>query len=494
MTPIDIPPSICHITSYMEETVKKGQRAVPLQTIIIVMVTVGFIVSCLLVYFMHHSSQVFREMRESTQSYTDCQDIAADLLAKSDALTIYARGFVVTGDPMQADQYYNDTQAQNAIDEAMEEVREYSSDERVLSQLSNAMQLRDRLSVTEDYAMRLKVASLGGDISEYPKKLQGVQLLPSDLRLTAEEQDEKARNLLFDIDYESSKNEISLRITKSMDVLMAKMLERQVESSDHMLRVLYIQHSLTAVLLCSLLVLAVIIFTMVIFPLRRAVSSMSRDGLLGEEGAREVRFLARTYNRLHEQNRLTTEKLEFAANHDKLTGLYNRTAYASMLEELTAERIRMALILADVDMFKDINDHYGHDTGDSVLKYVADTLKDSFRSEDMVCRIGGDEFAVIMSNTDSAFRQQIDDKLIRMAEKLSRSDDDLPSITLSAGVAFTDQLIPDTDLFKSADIALYRVKNGGRNGRAYASSTEKAENQPFTPDSGSGQDKTEDAE
>ena len=167
----------------MEERKVKKQHSVPLQTIIIVMVSIAFIISCLLAYFMYQTSNSFRQMRESTKNYTDCQSIAADLLAGSDALTIYARSFVVTGDAQQTESYYSDAQAQNAIKDAMSEVREYSADERVLSQLDHAMQLRDNLTVTEEYAMRLKIEAMGADISEYPSKLQSVQLLPSDLQL-----------------------------------------------------------------------------------------------------------------------------------------------------------------------------------------------------------------------------------------------------------------------------------------------------------------------
>lgn len=447
------------------------RRAIPLKTIIVGMVAVGSLISLILMYFMFQTSKSYGEMRESTENYIDCQSIAAELLAGSNALTNYARGFVVTGDLQQAELYYSDTQARNAIDEAMAEVRAYAVDERVLFQLNNAMQLRDRLMVTEDYAMRLKVAALGGDISEYPEKLQGVMLLPADLRLSPEEQDEKARSFLFDIDYESSKNELSLRINRSMDVLMSSMLTRQVDSSDHLLSVLHGQQLLTVALMCSLLALAVIVFTMVIIPLRRQINSMSNDQKLSEEGTSEIQFLARTYNRLHEQNRLAAEKLNYEATHDELTGLYNRTAYASMLDELAKDGAELGLILLDVDLFKRINDQYGHDVGDAVLQSVAGSLRASFRKEDMVCRIGGDEFAVIMSHADASNRDLVCEKLRRLAKKLANPEDELPLVTLSVGVAFTDQLIPDTDLFKSADLALYQVKNGGRNGCGFSSAT-----------------------
>ena len=460
----------------IQETKQRDSRAIPLQTIIVVMVVTGFIISFALMYFMYRTSKSYGEMRSSTENYTAGQSIAANLLAASNELTVYARGFVVTGDPEQARLYYDDSNARNAIKDAIEQVRQYSGDERILSQLDNAMQLRERLMTTEDYAMRLKIASMGDDITGYPKKLQAVQLLPADMGLSSKEQEEKARTLLFDIDYESTRNEISLRISKGMDVLMSDMLARQVESSDNLFNVLHVQHLLTVALMCTLLVLGVIIFSMVIIPLKRHIRSMSNDQQLNEEGTSELRFLAQTFNRLHEQNRIAKEKLNYEATHDELTGLFNRSAYASMLDTLTNKETRLALIEIDVDLFKQINDGYGHDTGDAVLRSVADNLKRSFRSEeDMVCRIGGDEFAVIMSNTDSGSCDLICEKLQGVAQRLKDAENDTPAVSLSVGVSFTDQLIKDKGLFKTADLALYHVKNNGRNGVGFSKATGEVE-------------------
>lgn len=459
-----------------QETKQKDSRAIPLQTIIAVMVAIGFIISFILMYFMYQTSKSYGEMRSSTENYIASQDIVAKLLAGSDELTVYARGFVVTGDSEQARLYYDDSNAQYAIKEAIEQVRKYSEDERILSQLDNAKQLRERLMATEDYAMRLKVASMGDDIMGYPKKLQAVQLLPADIGLSPKEQGEKARSLLFDIDYEASRNEISLRINKGMDVLMSDMLTRQVDSSDNLFNVLHGQRILTVALMCTLLILAGIIFTMVIIPLRRHISSMNNDQQLSEEGTSELRFLAQTFNRLHEQNRIVAEKLNYEATHDELTGLFNRSAYASMLDNLADKETRLALIEIDVDLFKQINDSYGHDTGDAVLKAVANNLKGSFRGEeDMVCRIGGDEFAVIMCNIDSGSKDLICEKLQGVAQKLKCPDNDTPAVSLSVGVSFTDQQIKSKGLFKTADLALYHVKNNGRNGVGFSKSTGEVE-------------------
>ena len=119
------------------------------------------------------------------------------------------------------------------------------------------------------------------------------------------------------------------------------------------------------------------------------------------------------------------------------------------------------MILVDVDKFKEINDGYGHDVGDKALVRVATLLKKSFRNEDYVCRIGGDEFAVIMLNANSSLRELVEGKISRLNEKLGLAEDGLPPISVSVGVAFGDRENPTDDFYKDADSALYRVKESG---------------------------------
>ena len=123
-----------------------------------------------------------------------------------------------------------------------------------------------------------------------------------------------------------------------------------------------------------------------------------------------------------------------------------------------------ALLLIDVDTFKTVNDTYGHDMGDQILKKVSDLLKKTFRSIDYVCRIGGDEFAIIMVEMTSDLEYTILDKISVINEKLSKEEDGLPAVSLSVGVAFSDRENPGDTIFKDADKALYNVKEHGKCG------------------------------
>ena len=160
---------------------------------------------------------------------------------------------------------------------------------------------------------------------------------------------------------------------------------------------------------------------------------------------------------MREQNLRNREQLSYDATHDALTGVFNRSVFEKL--RTRCEGGDKTLLIIDLDRFKQINDENGHDVGDRALCYVAALLQESFRAEDYICRIGGDEFVVIMVHTDSSLRGLVEEKIRRINERLREPKDGLPPITLSVGVAFGDRENPTGDIFKDADTALYRTKS-----------------------------------
>lgn len=144
--------------------------------------------------------------------------------------------------------------------------------------------------------------------------------------------------------------------------------------------------------------------------------------------------------------------------------LLNRRSFDQILSLYEKDRSSFALILADVDVFKQINDTCGHDTGDRILKRVAALLHTTFRFVDYVCRIGGDEFAVIMVDMSRELYYTITDKIAEINGQLAVPEDGLPAVSLSAGVAFSDENGFCGSLFRAADSALYTAKAHGRCG------------------------------
>jgi diguanylate cyclase (GGDEF)-like protein len=155
---------------------------------------------------------------------------------------------------------------------------------------------------------------------------------------------------------------------------------------------------------------------------------------------------------------------------DSLTGLYNRRHFDSRfsVECLLARERKMilSLILFDIDHFKKVNDTYGHQTGDIVLKAVSGALKAVLRTSDIIARIGGEEFAVLLFDTSPKDAIVAAEKVRRAVEAMSIpvTGHDPLKVTLSAGIAgYLDARDTPASVFKSADESLYKAKASGRN-------------------------------
>ena len=155
---------------------------------------------------------------------------------------------------------------------------------------------------------------------------------------------------------------------------------------------------------------------------------------------------------------------------DALTGLYNRRHFDSRfsVECLLARERKMilSLILIDIDHFKKVNDSYGHQTGDTVLKSVANTLKSVLRTSDIIARIGGEEFAVLVFDTSPKDAVIAAEKVRKAIESnpIPTADHGPISVTISAGIAgYLDARDTPASVFKAADEALYKAKDAGRN-------------------------------
>jgi diguanylate cyclase (GGDEF)-like protein/PAS domain S-box-containing protein len=168
------------------------------------------------------------------------------------------------------------------------------------------------------------------------------------------------------------------------------------------------------------------------------------------------------------------QRLSNEAVSDPLTGLYNRRYLADFVErELSRTRRsgnRMVFVIIDIDHFKRINDTFGHDAGDHVLREVSAYLRAQIRQEDLAFRYGGEEFLLVLPTAGAeAVRGRIEQVRERIARrKIEHDNRDLGTVTFSLGVAvFPDHGDTADAVIASADDALYRAKEGGRNRVVY---------------------------
>ncbi|WP_320046507.1 diguanylate cyclase [uncultured Ilyobacter sp.] len=159
------------------------------------------------------------------------------------------------------------------------------------------------------------------------------------------------------------------------------------------------------------------------------------------------------------------KELEYQARVDILTNIWNRRTLEKRLEEelMRAKKYRgkMSLILLDIDYFKKINDTFGHPVGDSVLKKVAEILRNNLRKTDFIGRWGGEEFIVVCAETDEKTVWKVAEKLRKSVESYDFKLD-LP-LTISLGTATLDNIESLDEILKRADINMYKAKEKGRN-------------------------------
>jgi diguanylate cyclase (GGDEF)-like protein len=162
-------------------------------------------------------------------------------------------------------------------------------------------------------------------------------------------------------------------------------------------------------------------------------------------------------------------KLNELATMDYLTNIPNRRYFFDLGEKIFSlskrENKDLSLLLLDIDLFKNVNDTYGHDIGDEILKLVAVTIKDNLRNSDILSRFGGEEFVVLLNETDNKGAENISIKLKDLIEALNyKISDNLIKTTVSIGVTSIKQEdVNLNNLIKRADEGMYKAKAKGRN-------------------------------
>ena len=191
-----------------------------------------------------------------------------------------------------------------------------------------------------------------------------------------------------------------------------------------------------------------------------------RDQLMVANRQLEVRVAQRTIELAEKADALeeANEKLQVLANIDGLTGVLNRRAFVEQMEMLARLKPKVAIVMIDVDHFKQVNDTYGHAVGDQVLQRLSDLLLSMKRESDRVGRFGGEEFVFLLQGLSESGLKSFCRRLIDEVRTMALDDIDGPEkITVSVGASTGELLKKDIDdLLKYADHAMYSVKRSGR--------------------------------
>lgn len=428
-------------------------HGVKLRSVNGVMIAVTAVIHLLLLLLTLTVYQNHRAMEEATRSYISCEVLADELRSGSDYMTEQVRYYAVTGEARYARAYFTEVNVTRRRDRALEGLMAMDVDDSLKQELSAALQWSNDLMEIELRSMRLTAEANGADPAGLPGEIGGTELSAEDAALSRERKQALGRDLVFDDTYAEYKLQIYTHLNALAGTVLERTQDQLAASSESFSRSLSRQNLMIALLFMVNLVMFALIVLAVIRPLGRYIVDIEQDTPFDEQGVYEFKYLARTYNRIYQ--------LRYYAEHDKLTGLLNRTAFETLVRYLTENHVPTGLMILDVDHFKEVNDTYGHQVGDAALRRVADLLQRGMRPTDKVIRYGGDEFVVIMPRTGAAAAADLRARVDGFNQILLRHENGVPPLSVSAGVAFAERGY-DGDIFRRADAALYRAKRAGR--------------------------------
>lgn len=420
--------------------------------------TLGIAVLMLVTTFLAISG--YNSLRRTSEAFLECREGAEEIQNASDYLTEHVRYYVGSGMRQYLDLYFEEADVTQRREKGLDTLEKHFAGTDLYDALERAVNGSKELMKVEYHAMRLRLETLDGeDLAQYPGVIQNVVLPESELAMTREEQLDQSRKLVYDGPYEEMKAAITGQVNRCLEGLEDHLQEKQANQAKQ-LRTLVVLEQILIILIIAAVALLVVLTSLLVFhPLIRAERLVRTEQPIPPGGgAYEYRFFAATYNRMFEASKESKERLAFKASHDYLTGIFNRSGLDRYLDSAAAGQ--NALVLVDLDGFKKINDTYGHDAGDRILRKLSDILSASFRSDDRISRIGGDEFAVIMWNAGVESSAMIREKIAAVNAEMRASSDEIPSASISVGVAFGGEG-NGRDLFRHADRELYRVKRSG---------------------------------
>lgn len=447
----------------MEEKKPRQIKGVRISTVNIVMILISCMLYILLISATIRASDRYKEVHNSMENYIACEESSALLTEGSAYLTEQARLYTVTLEPEYMDNYFTEVHITRRREMALEQLKIYYDGDAAYEYLLEALQRSNDLMKEEIYAMRLISQAQGYAEADLPEEVRSAVLEAADQNLSKEDMVQRAREIVFGSHYQEAKDLIAKSVASSMESIHEMTHRKMLDDTAELASTMAMQRRLISVLFVETIATFLMIIMLIIKPLRVHVNCIKEEKMMEVTGSYEFKYLALTYNDIFEIKNANEAMLRYQAEHDPLTGIVNRGGFEQLKTMFRMNQNPLGFLIIDVDKFKLVNDGYGHEVGDQVLKKVAKLLKESFRSSDYPARIGGDEFAVLLPGMTESQSEMVEKKIASLNDILMHPDDGLPQVSLSAGGAFSENGFTD-DLYKRADEALYEVKENGRCG------------------------------
>ncbi len=452
----------------MKEQGKRQVKGIRISTVNIIMILISCVLYVLLITATIRVSSQYEDVHHSMDEYIAFEENQAALTDGSAYLTEQVRLYTVTLDPEYMQNYFNEANENRRRETALEHLRAAYEGDRAYEYLVEALQRSNDLMRDEIYAMRLISTAQSYPENRLPPEVQAVSLADGDQKRSREELIQRAREIVFGAAYQDAKTRILESVESSMQSMHEATHENMLQSAEALGSAMTMQRRLVSILFVETIATFLLIILLIIKPLRIYVNCIKEEKMMEITGSYEFKYLALTYNDIFELKNANEVMLRYRAEHDPLTGITNRGGFEQLKSMFQMKGGALGLLILDVDKFKLVNDGYGHEVGDRILQKVANALKNKFRATDYPARIGGDEFAVLLTGITEDLSAVVTQKIEELNEMLTHPDDGLPPVSLSVGGAFSEDGFTD-DLYRRADAALYVVKENGRRGcRFYA--------------------------
>ena len=441
---------------------KTSVTGINIQLLNIFFIAVTAIVFCFILVISSTVNNRFHAVEAAIDKFITCEQSSELIKESANYLTDQARLFVVTHKSEYVEAYLKEINTDKRQKKAVEALEEVCSEKDLaLQRLKIAMEQGQSLINMELYAIRLAYQLTKK--TDIPQQIAEIPIRSIDKDSSNEKLHETAINNLFGEGYLIYKTRINENCRLTISAIEQQIKDElninanELGANIRRLRILFL----------TLLIVNVLLFIafayLIIVPLEKFKVSIENDERLNIIGSLECKHLAESYNEIYDIKAQNEKSLLKKAEYDALTGILNRRAFDQICHTSSEKRQPIALLLIDMDNFKFINDNYGHAGGDTALQELARILTETFRTDDYVARIGGDEFAAILPHCTNGAANTIKKKILSVNEKLVNIKDNIKPVSVSVGVAFSATGFNE-DLFKRADKALYIVKEKGKRG------------------------------
>lgn len=378
-----------------------------------------------------------------------CEESTREIKETSSYLAEQTRLFIIRKDKDYADNVLREINETKTIENAFKKLSNViKKDSTAFEHLNIAQEQTQDLIDTELYTINLCYSSF------------------------TESAEKEARDIVFNTEFLNLKNKICSNCNFIVTKIENQLQDYVNKSSSSLLKEFNITMFSIFVLLISSVLFVAALFGLVIIPIKQYLVSIKKDEKLKLKGSAEFKYLAATYNEIYEIKARNEKRLLMNAEYDALTGILNRRAFNEICTSSEKQQQNIALLLIDIDDFKKVNDTFGHISGDKALRIVAGLLNETFRKDDYVARIGGDEFAAILIDFKPEGISIILKKLNEINEKLSNLKEEFNPMSISCGISVSCKGYSQ-ELYNQADKALYFVKNHGKkNSCVYSPSLE----------------------